>query len=47
MGRGLYLMTRDNLALVAPPLTITGDELAQGLAILDEVLALADEVAGT
>jgi 4-aminobutyrate aminotransferase-like enzyme len=39
-------MTHFNLVLVAPPLTITRDELAEGLAILDEVLAVADETAG-
>ena len=43
MARGLYLMTHFNLVLVAPPLTITRDELDEGLAILDEVLALADQ----
>ena len=45
LARGLYLMTHFNLALVAPPLTITRDELDDGFAILDEVLALADEAA--
>jgi taurine--2-oxoglutarate transaminase len=42
LSRGLSLMTHFNLALVAPPLTITRDELAEGLAVLDEALALAD-----
>ena len=46
LARGLYLMTHFNLVLVAPPLTITRAELAAGLAILDEVLAVADEPAG-
>ena len=45
MARGLSLMTHFNLVLVAPPLTITREELEEGLAILDEVLALADEAA--
>jgi taurine--2-oxoglutarate transaminase len=45
MARGLYLMTHFNLVLVAPPLTITRDELDEGLAILDEALAGADEAA--
>jgi 4-aminobutyrate aminotransferase-like enzyme len=31
---------------VCPPLTITRDELDEGLAILDEVLAVADEYVG-
>jgi len=43
MARGLYLMTHDNLVLVAPPLVIGEDELDEGLAVLDEVLAVADE----
>jgi len=42
MARGLYLMTHFNLVLVAPPLTITHEELAEGLAVLDEVLGLAE-----
>ncbi len=42
MARGLYLMTHFNLVLVAPPLNITRAELDEGLAILDEVLAVAD-----
>jgi taurine---2-oxoglutarate transaminase len=47
MARGLSLMTHFNLVLVAPPLTITRDELAEGLAILDDVLALADQATAT
>jgi taurine--2-oxoglutarate transaminase len=43
MERGLYLMTHWNVIIVAPPLTITRDELDEGLAILDDVLAIADE----
>lgn len=42
MDRGLYLMTHDNLLLVAPPLIIQPDELVRGLEMLDEVLRLAD-----
>ena len=45
MARGLYLMTRDNLVLVAPPLVIGEDELSEGVAVLDETLAVADEAA--
>src|SRR5881398_1938623 len=41
MDRGLYLMTHWNVIVVAPPLTITREELDEGLAVLDEVL---DEV---
>jgi taurine--2-oxoglutarate transaminase len=40
LERGLYLMTHWNVIMVCPPLTITRDELAEGLGILDEVLRL-------
>jgi taurine---2-oxoglutarate transaminase len=43
LERGLYLMTHWNVVMVCPPLTITHDELAEGIAILDYVLAIADE----
>jgi len=43
MERGLYLFVHWNVVMIAPPLTITREELDEGLAILDEVLALADE----
>jgi taurine--2-oxoglutarate transaminase len=39
MERGLYLMTHWNVIMVAPPLTITREELDEGLGILDDVLA--------
>src|SRR5947209_6397015 len=42
MERGLYLMTHWNVIMVCPPLTITREELAEGLGILNEVLSLAD-----
>ena len=42
MERGLYLMTHWNVIIVAPPLTITREELDEGLGVLDEVLALVD-----
>jgi taurine--2-oxoglutarate transaminase len=45
LERGLYLMTHWNVVMVCPPLTITRDELEEGLAVLDEVLAVADEYA--
>jgi taurine--2-oxoglutarate transaminase len=38
MERGLYLMTHWNVIMICPPLTITREELGEGLAILDEVL---------
>jgi taurine---2-oxoglutarate transaminase len=40
---GLYLMTHWNIVMIVPPLTITREELDEGLAILDDVLAIADE----
>src|SRR5438094_7069554 len=43
LERGLYLMTHWNVLLVCPPLTITREELEEGLAILDEVLSIGDE----
>src|SRR5213592_3013332 len=42
MERGLYLMTHWNVILVVPPLTITHEELDEGIAILDEVLTLSN-----
>jgi len=43
LERGLYLMTHWNVIMVVPPLTITRDEVDEGLAILDETIAIADE----
>src|SRR5213592_1926665 len=40
---GLYLMTHWNVVMVCPPLTITRDELAEGMAMLDDALSIADE----
>ena len=45
MERGLFLFTHWNVVMVAPPLTIGRDELAEGLAILDQALSVADEEA--
>jgi taurine--2-oxoglutarate transaminase len=41
--RGLFLMTHFNMAMICPPLTITRDELDEGLGIIDDVLSIADE----
>jgi taurine---2-oxoglutarate transaminase len=41
LGKGLYLMTHWNVIIVAPPLTITRDELEEGLEKLDESLSAA------
>jgi taurine--2-oxoglutarate transaminase len=43
LERGLYLMTHWNVIMICPPLTITRDELDEGIAILDDVLSIADE----
>jgi taurine---2-oxoglutarate transaminase len=43
LERGLYLMTHWNVVMVCPPLTITPDEFDEGVAILDDALAIADE----
>src|SRR5881275_1532747 len=43
LERGLYLMTHWNVLMVCPPLTITRDELDEGIAVLDDVLSIADE----
>jgi len=45
LERGLYLMTHWNVIMVCPPLTITRDEVGEGIAMLDEALAVADEYA--
>jgi len=43
MERGLYLFVHWNVIMIAPPLTITSEELLEGLGVLDEILAIADE----
>ena len=43
MERGLYLFVHWNVVVICPPLTITREELDEGLAVLDEALAIADE----
>src|SRR5262249_58410863 len=43
LDRGLYLMMHWNVIMVVPPLTITREELDEGIAVLDEALAVADE----
>ncbi len=43
LERGLYLMTHWNVIMIVPPLTITRAEAEEGVAILDDVLALTDE----
>lgn len=43
LERGLYLMTHWNVIMICPPLTITRAEAEEGIAVLDDVLAVADE----
>jgi taurine--2-oxoglutarate transaminase len=43
LERGLYLMTHWNVIMIVPPLTITRAEVDEGVAVLDDVLAIADE----
>jgi taurine--2-oxoglutarate transaminase len=43
MERGLSLMTHWSVIMVCPPLTITREELDEGIAVLDDVLSIADE----
>jgi taurine--2-oxoglutarate transaminase len=43
LDRGLYLFVHWNVVVICPPLNITREELDDGLAVLDEVLTLADE----
>ena len=45
LEQGLYLMTHWNVVMVVPPLTVTREEVDQGVAILDDALAIADEYA--
>jgi taurine---2-oxoglutarate transaminase len=43
LERGLYPFVHWNVFAITPPLTITREELDEGLEVLDEVLAIADE----
>jgi len=43
LQRGLYLMTHWNVVMCCPPLTITREELDEGLDALDDALSVADE----
>ena len=44
LERGLFLFAHWNVVMIAPPLVITQEELQEGLEILDDVLAIADEL---
>src|SRR5436309_4301882 len=43
LDRGLYLMTHWNVCMICPPLTITREELDEGIAVLDDALSVADQ----
>lgn len=43
LEHGLFMMTHFNVLMVCPPLTTTREELAEGLAVIDEILAISDE----
>jgi taurine--2-oxoglutarate transaminase len=43
LDAGLYLFVHWNVIMLAPPLNITREELDEGLSILDDALAVADE----
>src|SRR4051794_2663905 len=43
LERGLYLMTHWNVVMVCPPLTITREELDEGIETVDDALTVADE----
>ena len=43
MDKGLYPFVHWNILALTPPLTITREELQEGLEIIDEVLEIADE----
>jgi taurine--2-oxoglutarate transaminase len=43
LERGLYLFIHWNVIMIAPPLTITREELDEGLDMLDDLLTIADE----
>ena len=44
LERGLFISVHQSNVLISPPLTITRDELDEGLSILNEVLAIADDM---
>jgi taurine--2-oxoglutarate transaminase len=43
LEKGLYLMAHWNILMCCPPLTITREEMEEGLNTLDECLSVADE----
>jgi len=47
MSRGVYILNRWNMLFVAPPLTVTEDEIRFGVRAIDEALDVADRFAAT
>jgi 4-aminobutyrate aminotransferase-like enzyme len=47
MDRGVFVFCRYNMLFIAPPLTISEEEMMIGVRAVDEVLSIADEVAAT
>jgi 4-aminobutyrate aminotransferase-like enzyme len=45
LDRGLHVYSHGNVLLIAPPLVVGREELAAGLEVLDDVLAVADVLA--
>jgi taurine--2-oxoglutarate transaminase len=43
LDHGLFLYTHWHTALIIPPLCITEEELAEGIAVIDEALAITDK----
>jgi taurine--2-oxoglutarate transaminase len=42
MDKGVYIYTSLNTMIISPPLIITEEEIEQGVAVIDEVLEIAD-----
>ena len=47
LKRDDYIFCRWNMLFVAPPLSVTEDELATGVRAIDEALEIADRYAAT
>jgi taurine--2-oxoglutarate transaminase len=42
MEYGVYFMTVINTMIISPPLTVTEEEIEEGINVIDEVLKIAD-----
>jgi taurine--2-oxoglutarate transaminase len=42
IDKGVYVMTLLNTLFVAPPLTVTEEQIEEGLEVVDEILRIAD-----